>query len=98
MLGLVATIALFILIVWLGYLASTARKTGKEIREVLKPHIIMYGLSCVSGVCAFAFFLSMDIYKPFKIMVSIVLGLILIFIASLTQRREKQPNRLDEKG
>lgn len=89
MLGFVATIAIAVLLAWLGYLASTAIKAGKEIREVLKPHIIMYGLSCVSGVCAYAFFLSMEIYKALKIMVSIVLGIILIFIASLTQRRKE---------
>ncbi len=87
MLGLIATIAIVIFVIWLVYRASTAKSVGKEIREVLNPHIIMYGLSCVSGVCAFAFFLSMDISKPFKIVVCIIFGMALIFVANWMQKR-----------
>ncbi len=87
MLGLIATIAIVIFVIWLVYRASTAKSVGKEIREVLNPHIIMNGLSCVSGVCAFAFFLSMDISKPFKIVVCIIFGMALIFVANWLQKR-----------
>ena len=87
MLGIIVTIAIVIFVIWLVYRASTAKNVGKEIREVLNPHIIMYGLSCISGVCAFAFFLSMDISKPFKIVVSIIFGMALIFVANWMQKR-----------
>lgn len=87
MLGFIAAIAILIFVIWLVYRASTAKNAGKEIKDVLNPHIIMYGLSCVSGVCAFAFFLSMDISKPFKIAVCIILGMALIFVADWMQKR-----------
>ena len=87
MLEFIVTVAIVIFVIWLVYRASTAKSVGKEIREVLNPHIIMYGLSCVSGVCAFAFFLSMDISKPFKIVVSIIFGMALIFVANWMQKR-----------
>ncbi len=88
MLGLVAGISILALLFYLGYLANASRKTGRDIREVLKPHIVMYGLSLVTAVCALALFLSMDIYKPLKIMTTIVLGITLIFSASLTRARD----------
>jgi len=87
MLEFIVTVAIVIFIIWLVYRASTAKSVGKEIREALNPHIIMFGLSCVSGVCAFAFFLSMDLSKPFKIVVSMIFGMALIFVANWMQKR-----------
>ncbi len=86
MIAFVAIIAILVFIGWLIYRAGTARKADKTIGEVIRPHIIMYGLSCISGICAFAFFLSMDISKPLKILTCILLGGILIFVASRFQR------------
>jgi len=86
MLGFVATIMIAIFVTWLIYKASTAKNAGKAVTEVLNPHIIMYGLSFISGISAFAFFLSMDISKPFKIVASIILGITIIFIANWMQK------------
>lgn len=90
MLEFVATIGIIILVLWLVYRASIAKKDGREIREVLNLHIIMYGLSCITGLCAFTFFLTVDIPKPIKIMASIIAGMILIFIANWMQKRGKK--------
>ena len=90
MLEFVATIGIIILVLWLAYRASIAKKDGREIREVLNLHIIMYGLSCITGLCAFTFFLTVDIPKPIKIMASIIAGMILIFIANWMQKRGKK--------
>jgi len=87
MLIFVATILLLIFVLWLIYSAIKANNAGKEAREVLNPHIIMYGLSFISGISAFTFFLSIDISKPFKILVSIILGMTIIFIANWMQKR-----------
>ena len=81
----VAVIASLAFIGWVIYRA--ARK--KEI----KAHLVMYGLSCLAGICTLTFFLSMDVSKMVKILVCILLGSALIFLAAWLQRRAqaKQP-------
>ena len=56
-------------------------------RKQIKAHLVMYGLSCTAGIFTLAFFLSMDIDKMIKILVSIILGAALIFMAAYFQRR-----------
>jgi len=54
----------------------------------LKAHVVTYGVACVAGAYTFAFFLSMDIPQLIKILVSIILGMVLIFMAAYLQRRQ----------
>lgn len=76
--GVIASLA------FIGWLIWRAAK-----KKPIKAHLVSYGLSCVAGIFAFAFFLSMDFPEMVKILVCIVLGSVLIFIAAWFQRRVK---------
>jgi uncharacterized membrane protein YfcA len=69
---------------FIGWLAWRAAK-----RRAIKAYMAMYGLSCVAGIFTLAFFLSMDISKMIKILVCIIFGSILIYLAARLQQRAK---------
>ncbi len=77
----VAVLASLAFIGWLIYRAIKGRP--------FKAHTITYGVAEVAGVYTYAFFLSMDIPQLIKIVVSIMLGIILIFVAAYVQRRRQ---------
>ena len=79
--GVIGVIGSLALIGWLIWRAVK----GKPI----KAHLISYILACIAGVFTFAFFLTMDLPKVLKILVSIILGGVLIFVAAWFQRRVK---------
>jgi hypothetical protein len=56
-------------------------------RKPIKAHLVSYVLSCIAGAFTFAFFLTMDVSKFVKILVSILLGAVLIFVAAYYQRQ-----------
>jgi hypothetical protein len=56
-------------------------------RKPIKAHLVSYILACISGVLTLTFFLSMDLPEIVKILVSIIVGALLIFIAAWFQRR-----------
>lgn len=58
-------------------------------RKPITAHLVSYILACISGVLTLTFFLSMDMPEIVKILVSIMLGGVLIFIAAWFQRRVK---------
>ena len=77
----VAVLASLFFIGWIIYRAIK--------RKSLKAHVVAYGLSCVAGAYTFAFFLGMeDIPQLIKIVASILLGVALIVVAALLQRRQ----------
>ena len=76
----VAVIASLVFIAWIIYRAIKSRS--------LKAHVVTYGLACVAGAYTFAFFLSLDIPQLIKILVSILLGMSLIVLAAILQRRK----------
>ena len=78
--GIVLSLAL------IGWLIWRAVK-----KKPIQAHIVMYALSWLGGIFTLAFFLSMDIDRMIKILVSIILGAILIFLAAYLQRR-RQPS------
>ncbi len=80
-------VAILATLAFIGWLVFRAVK-GKP----LKAHVVAYGVACVTGVYTFAFFLSMDIPQLIKIVVSILLGVALIFLAAYLQRR-RQPSK-----
>jgi hypothetical protein len=53
----------------------------------IKAHFVSYGVAVVTGVFTYAYFLSMDFPQLIKIVVSILLGIILIVVGALYQRR-----------
>ena len=81
--GIVITIAVFAILGLLGWLIYRAVK-GRQV----KAHHVTYGIAVVTGIFTYGFFLSMNIPQPIKILVSITLGIALIVLAALRQRRQ----------
>ena len=79
-----ATIAVLATLGFIGWLIYRAVK-GKQV----KAHNIAYGISVVTGIFTYAFFLSMDMPQLIKIVVSILLGVALIVVAAYFQRRRQ---------
>jgi hypothetical protein len=75
----VAVLASLAFIGWIIYRAVKAKS--------VKAYLVSYGVACVAGVYTFAYFLSMDVPQLIKIVVSILVGIILIVIGALYQRR-----------
>ena len=75
----VAILASLAFIGWIIYRAIKVRP--------FKAHTVSYGVAVVTGVYAYAYFLSMDVPQLIKIVVSILLGIILIVTGALLQRR-----------
>ena len=82
---MLTAIAVFLSLVFIGWLIWRAAR-----RKPIKGHLVMYGLSWLASIYTLAFFLTMDIPRLVKILVSIVLGAILIFLATWLQRRRQQ--------
>jgi hypothetical protein len=77
----VAVVGFLALIGWLIWRAAK--------RKPIRAHFVSYILACIAGVFTFAFFLGMDLPEVLKILASIILGGVLIFIAAWYQRRVK---------
>ncbi len=82
--GIVITIAVLATLGFIGWLIYRAIK-GRQV----KAHNITYGIAVVTGIYTYGFFLSMNILQPIKILVSIFLGMVLIVLAALLQRRRQ---------
>ena len=76
------TVAILASLGFIGWVIYRAVK-GKPV----KAHVISYAVACVTGVFTLAYFLSMDIPQLIKIVVSILLGMALIVVAAVLQRR-----------
>jgi len=81
--GIVFSIAMLATWGLIGWLIYRAVK-GKRV----KAHHIVYGIAVVTGIFTYGFFLSMNIPQPLKILLSIILGIVLIILAALLQRRQ----------
>jgi uncharacterized membrane protein len=81
---MLVAIAVILSLAFIGWLIWRAVK-----RRPIKAHLVMYGISCLAGIFTLAFFLSMDIPRIFKVLVCIVLGAALIFLAAWLQRRRQ---------
>jgi hypothetical protein len=75
----VAVLAALAFIAWIIYRAVKTKS--------VKAHFVSYGVAVVAGVFTYAYFLTMDFAQLIKIVVSIILGIILIIVAALYQRR-----------
>jgi len=82
---MLTTIAVILSLVFIGWIIYRAVK-----RKSIRAHLVMYWLSCLSGIFTLAFFLAMDIPKIVKVLVCILLGAVLIFLAAWQQRRSQQ--------
>jgi len=84
---MLTAIAVILSLAFIGWLSWRAAR-----RKLIRAHLVMYGLSCLSGIFTLAFFLTMDIPRIIKVLVCIILGAILIFFAAWQQRR-RQPSQ-----
>ena len=75
----VAVLASLAFIGWLIYRAVKDKS--------VKAHFISYGIAIVAGVFTYAYFLSLDFLQLIKIVASIILGIILIIVGAVYQRR-----------
>jgi len=71
----------------LGFIGWLIYRGAK--RKPVKAHNIAYGIAVVTGIFTYAFFLGMDIPQLIKIVLSIVFGVMLIFLAAYLQRRHQ---------
>lgn len=76
-------IGVILSLAFLGWLIWLAVK-----KRPIKAYMVMYTLASLTGVFTIAFFLSMNIDQVIKILISIVLGAVLIFLAAYFQRRQ----------
>ena len=76
-------VAVLASLAFIGWIIFRAVK-GKSI----KAHFVSYGVAVVAGVFTYAYFLSMDFPQLIKIVISILLGIILIVVGALYQRRQ----------
>jgi len=75
----VAVLASLAFIGWLIYRAVKDKS--------VKAHFISYGIAIVAGVFTYVYFLSLDFPQLIKIVASIILGIILIIVGAVYQRR-----------
>jgi amino acid permease len=75
----------------LGSLAFIAWMIFRAVKEkTLTAHVVSYGIAILAAVFTYGYFLSLDVDALIKIVVSIVVGVILIFMAASRQRRSRQ--------
>jgi hypothetical protein len=79
MAAVVAVLASLAFIGWIIYRAIKVKS--------VKAHQVSYGVACVAGVFTYTYFLGMDVPQLIKIVASIFLGIVLIVIGALLQRR-----------
>lgn len=80
---MLTAIAVLLSLAFIGWLIWRAIK-----RKSIKAHLVMYGLSCLTGIYTLVFFLTMDILRMIKVLVCIILGAALIVVAAYLQRRQ----------
>ena len=78
----VVMIAVLASLTFIGWLIFRAVRD-----KSVKAHFISYGIAVITGIFTYAYFLSMDFIPLIKIVVSIILGIILIVVGALYQRR-----------
>ncbi len=81
---MLTALAIILSLAFIGWIIWWAAK-----RKPIKAHLVMYGLSCLTGIFTLAFFLTMDIPRIIKVLVCIMLGAALIFLAAYLQRRRQ---------
>jgi uncharacterized membrane protein len=75
----------------LGSLAFIAWMIFRAVKEKnLTAHVVSYGIAILAAVFTYGYFLSLNVDALIKIVVSIVVGVILIFIAASRQRHSRQ--------
>jgi uncharacterized membrane protein (UPF0136 family) len=82
--GILVTLAVFASLGLIAWLIVRAIK-----HRSFSAHTVTYALAILAGVFSYAFFLSMDLPQLLKIVVSILMGAALIFLAAYLQLRRR---------
>jgi ABC-type Fe3+-siderophore transport system permease subunit len=82
---MLTALAVLLALAFIGWIIYRAAR-----KKLIKAHLVMYWLSSLAGIFTLAFFLTMDIPRIIKVLICIVLGAALIFLAAYSQRR-RQP-------
>lgn len=75
-------VAVLASLAFIGWLIFRAVKD-----KAVKAHFVSYGIAIVAGIFTYAYFLGLDFPQLIKIVASILLGIILIVVGALYQRR-----------
>lgn len=59
-------------------------------KQPIKLHVVMYGISMVTGILSIVFFMTMDIPTIAKVLSAIILGGVLISLAARRQQRKQR--------
>ena len=78
------TVAVLASLTFIGWVIFRAVR-GKPF----KAHLISYAIATLTGVYTYAFFLAMDIPQLIKVVASILVGVVLIFLAAYLQLRRR---------
>jgi hypothetical protein len=76
----IAVLAALAFLGWIIYKAVKAKP--------ITAHFVSYAVAVVAGIFTYAYFLSMDFPQLIKIVASIFVGILLIIIGALYQRRQ----------
>jgi O-antigen ligase len=80
--GILVTLAILASLGLIAWLIVRAIK-----HRAFSAHTVAYALAILAGVFSYAFFLSMELSQLLKIVVSILMGAALIFLAAYLQLR-----------
>ncbi len=81
---MVVSVAVLACLAFIGWLIARAVR-----RKAVNAHTVSYAIAVVAGIFTFAFFLAMDIPQLIKVVISILLGVALLFLAGYLQRRRQ---------
>ena len=74
----------------LGSIAFIGWLVWRSVKEKsLTAHVVSYGIAILAAVFTYGYFLSLDVDALIKIVVSMVVGVALIFVAASRQRKSK---------
>ncbi|UCD54056.1 MAG: hypothetical protein JSU76_04010 [Dehalococcoidia bacterium] len=59
-------------------------------KQPIKLHVVMYGISVVTGILSIVFFMTMDIPTIAKVLSAIILGGVLISLGARRQQRKQR--------
>lgn len=59
-------------------------------KQPIKLHVVMYGISVVTGILSIVFFMTMDIPPIAKVLSAITLGGVLIYLGARRQQRKQR--------
>lgn len=86
---MVAIFELFLFVAILGFFVWVGQRLYRQGFRQEFVHELFSALSVLTGILTYGYFMGMDVPDNMKIMGSIVLGIIILALAAVLQRREE---------